>query len=221
MRAPLVSRFVPGGAPDPRAAVGRYRALAEEYDEHTASGAAYRRQTVEALAPRPGECVLEVGCGTGLNFALVERGVGPGGRLVGVDPSAAMLERARARARAHGWENVLLVQATAEEARVRVRADALLLCGVHDVMRSAVGLVNALRHVRLDGRVVAGGPRWVPWLQPGAAALNLATWTMNRDYVTTFEGFDRPWSTLAALVPDLEVEEVALGAGYIARGTRR
>jgi hypothetical protein len=41
---------------------------------------------------------------------------------------------------------------------------------------------------------------------------------MNRDYVTTLEGFDRPWSRLAELVPGLQVEEVYFGGGYIAWG---
>jgi hypothetical protein len=43
---------------------------------------------------------------------------------------------------------------------------------------------------------------------------------MNRDYVTTFEGFDRPWSHLVLSVPDLHVEDVYFGGGYVAWGTR-
>ena len=219
-RAPLVGRVLPGGSPDPRLALERYRTLADAYDSATGTGGPYRKQTVEALAPLPGETVLEVGCGTGLNFGDVQQRIGPAGRLVGLDPSPEMLGHARERVREHGWENVLLVQARAEEAQLAAPADAVLLCGVHDVMRSPPGLVNVLRQLREGGRVVAGGPKWVPWWQPGSGPLNLSTWTMNREYVTTFEGFDRPWSHLAALVPDLQVELVSLGAGYIARGTR-
>ena len=55
---------------------------------------------------------------------------------------------------------------------------------------------------------------------PGAAALNLWTWQMNRHYVTTFEGFERPWSLLAQELPNLAVEEVLFGAGFIATATR-
>lgn len=35
------------------------------------------------------------GCGTGLNFALIEQAIGPDGRIVGVDLTDAMLTQAR------------------------------------------------------------------------------------------------------------------------------
>ena len=61
---------------------------------------------VAALGLRPGARVLDVGCGTGLNFPLLRDAVGPGGRVVGVDSSSAMLARARARTATAGWGNV-------------------------------------------------------------------------------------------------------------------
>ena len=218
---PLVHDVAATGAPDVRLAVGRYRRLASSYDVRTASGDPYREQAVRALAPAPGETIVDVGCGTGLNFALIEQGIGPAGRLIGLDVSPEMLERARERVEEHGWENVVLLQGGAQEAQIPAAADAALLCGVHDVMRSRAALANVLRHLVDGGRIVAGGPKWAPWWRPDGVALNLSTWAMNRDCVTTFEGFERPWSHLAQLVDDLEVHEVFLGGGYIARGTWR
>jgi hypothetical protein len=115
---------------------------------------------------------------------------------------------------------VTVVAVPAEEADVPFAADAALLCGTHDILRSDAALANVLRHVRPGGRVVAGGPKWAPWWRPGAAAMNVWTWQLNRPYVTTFEGFDRPWTRLARLLGDLDVEEVLFGAGFIASGTR-
>ena len=221
---PLVHDLAATGAPDPGLAVARYRKLASSYDLRTASGGGYRRQAVRALAPAPGETIIDVGCGTGLNFALIEQGIGPGGRLIGLDVSPEMLDRAGERVEEHGWTNVVLLQADAREAEIPARADAALLCGVHDVMRSPVALANVLRQLVDGGHIVAAGPKWAPWLRPDGVALNLSTWATNRDYVTTFEGFERPWSHLAGLVDDLEVQEVFLGGGYIAcgrAGTRR
>src|SRR5215831_17435342 len=40
---------------------------------------ASRRRAVRALALRPGDTVVEIGCGTGLNFSLVEQVIGPEG----------------------------------------------------------------------------------------------------------------------------------------------
>ncbi|WP_269045441.1 class I SAM-dependent methyltransferase [Paenarthrobacter sp. Z7-10] len=66
---------------------------------------------ITALAPRTGQQVLDVGCGTGLNFSLLQQRVGTSGTIVGIDRSADMLNMARRRATARGWNNVILVQA--------------------------------------------------------------------------------------------------------------
>jgi hypothetical protein len=86
-------------------------------------------------------------------------------------------------------------------------------------MRSPAALANVLRHVRDGGRVVAGGAKWAPWRLRGTVSLNLSTWRLNRDCVTTFEGFRRPWTRLAELVPNLTVEELYFGGGYVAWAT--
>src|SRR3984957_981775 len=54
-----------------------------------------RRRAVRALGLRPGDTVVDMACGTGLNFRLLERVVGPGGLIVGVALTDAMLARAQ------------------------------------------------------------------------------------------------------------------------------
>jgi SAM-dependent methyltransferase len=218
---PLATRIATA-TPDPLLARERYRSLARSYDVRTAAGKPYRYATVQRLAARPGELIIDVGCGTGLNFAQLQAVIGPRGRLIGIDPCPQMLAEARARVERHGWANVELIEGRAEDAELPTgSADAALFCGVHDVMRSRIAIENVLRHLRDDGRVVAGGPKWGPWWRPDGVALNLSTWSANRDYITTFEGFERPWGHLAELIGDLEVEAVYGGGGYIATGTWR
>jgi SAM-dependent methyltransferase len=212
---------MPVGAPSRTRALDCYRTVADQYDRRTGFGEPYRRQAVRSLGPAPGEVVLDAGCGTGLNFERLEQGVGRRGRLVGIDQSPDMLARARERVERHGWANVTLVEAPAEQADPGVHADAALLCATHDILRSPSALENILGCVKEGGRVVATGPKWAPWWRFDAFSLDRATWQVNQDYVTTFEGFDRPWSHLAELVPDLEVTEICFGAGYLAAGTRR
>lgn len=65
---------------------------------------------IEALAPSTGQQVLDIGCGTGLNFALLQQRIGPSGTIVGIDRSKEMLHQARRRAERRGWANVVLVQ---------------------------------------------------------------------------------------------------------------
>jgi ubiquinone/menaquinone biosynthesis C-methylase UbiE len=71
---------------------------------------AYRRQAVQALDLKPGDTVVDAGCGTGLNFGWLQRAVGPTGHIIGVDLTDAMLTKAEQRVRRHGWSNVTLLQ---------------------------------------------------------------------------------------------------------------
>jgi len=57
-------------------------------------------------ALRPGETVLDLGSGGGIDCFLASREVGPGGRVIGVDMTPAMVERARANAKRGGYTNV-------------------------------------------------------------------------------------------------------------------
>lgn len=54
----------------------------------------------------PGETVVDLGSGAGIDAFLAARAVGPTGRVVGVDMTPEMLERARTAAASHGYANV-------------------------------------------------------------------------------------------------------------------
>src|ERR1700724_872659 len=70
------------------------------------------RRGLAALAPHPGESVLDIGCGGGETALDLVRAVAPDGTVVGVDLSAAVL--AFARRAAKGCERVRFVQADAQ-----------------------------------------------------------------------------------------------------------
>src|SRR4029077_18130473 len=87
---------------------------------------AQRLRAVHALELRPGDSVVDVACGTGLNFSLIEQAIGPGGRIVGVDLTDAMLAQAQDRIETNGWGNVTLVQADAAAFDFPAGVDAIL-----------------------------------------------------------------------------------------------
>src|SRR6201989_1322597 len=93
-----------------------YRKKAKHYDItsrlYPAPGypqRAQRRQAVQALDLRPGDSVIDIACGTGLNFPLIEEAIGPDGRIIGVDLTDAMLARAQDRIATNAWSNIRLV----------------------------------------------------------------------------------------------------------------
>jgi ubiquinone/menaquinone biosynthesis C-methylase UbiE len=61
-------------------------------------GRELRQRTATLANLRPGEAVLDVGCGTGTLAIEAQQRVGATGRVVGVDPGAQQIARARAKA---------------------------------------------------------------------------------------------------------------------------
>src|SRR5215469_8073508 len=80
-----------------------YRKQATGYDQSGIQGLdTWRREAVRRLALQRGDLVVDIGCGTGLNFALLREVIGETGRILGVDLTDAMLEQARLRVAAQG-----------------------------------------------------------------------------------------------------------------------
>jgi ubiquinone/menaquinone biosynthesis C-methylase UbiE len=205
----------PERGPDAAAAIEKYRLRAPGYDRRMRVTRAWRRAAVDRLLLREGDTVLDVACGTGINFSMLEERTGPGGRIIGIDVSPEMLNEARERTTAHGWANVSLIESPVEDARIEAEADGALFSFTHDVLQSERALANVAAHLRPGARVAAVGAKWGGrWNLP----VNAVVAAIARRYVTTFENLDRPWQKLGSRV-DLTVESVALGGVYLASGT--
>lgn len=115
-----------------------------------------RRRAVERLELRPDSRVLEIGCGTGLNFRHLLTRLDPArGRLTGLDFSADMLRRAERRTRAAGWSNVELVQADAAAMKLPDQFDAVLFAySLTMIPDWPAALERARAHLRPAGRLV-------------------------------------------------------------------
>jgi demethylmenaquinone methyltransferase/2-methoxy-6-polyprenyl-1,4-benzoquinol methylase len=191
------------------------RASAEAYERYAVASwsGPLAARLVALAAPREGERVLDVACGTGLSFALLAAGVGAGGEVVGVEPSPEMM--AQARARAARLPQVRLVEASMEAAVLEGQFDALLFHYTHDVLQSPPALANIFAHAKPGARVALAGVKHPPaWLFP----LRLLRLWNARPYLTTFRGLDRPWAPLERYVEGIDVQPVLLGTNYLARG---
>jgi SAM-dependent methyltransferase len=202
-------------APDRLAALAQYQRRAGIYDAELALFEPIRADAVAALNLRHGHTVLDVGCGTGLSFALLHERIGAAGRIIGIEQCPEMMEQARARVRESHWHNVHLICEPAAAAHVRGQADAALFHFTHDILREDAALDNVLAHVKPGARVVATGLQWAPpWALPTNGFVMLAA----LHSVTSFEGLGHPWSKLALRLRDLDVQHSLMGGIYIASG---
>jgi demethylmenaquinone methyltransferase/2-methoxy-6-polyprenyl-1,4-benzoquinol methylase len=201
--------------PDPLPA---YAEQASRYAQDTAAYQQWRDRLVDLLPARPGDTVLDVGCGTGLCLPGLLAKVGPTGRVIGIDDAPAMIALAEAERDRIGWHNVTLIAESAERVTLERPADAALFCAVHDVLMSPDALDNVFAQLRPGAWVVAGGGKWpAAWNVP----LTMGVAALHSPYVRDFAGFDRPWRLLADHVEGLEVTELAFGAGFQAIGRAR
>ncbi len=104
---------------------------------------------------QPGEQVVDVGCGAGIDSLIAARMIGPTGRVVGVDMTLAMLEKARQAAIEANLDNVSFRQGYGEDLPVPDEwADVVLSNGVLNLMPDkTAGLREMARVLKPDGRL--------------------------------------------------------------------
>ncbi|MFQ5813472.1 MAG: class I SAM-dependent methyltransferase [Anaerolineae bacterium] len=174
-----------------------------------------RAETIRALSLQPGQSVLDVACGTGSNFPLIQERIGPTGTLVGVDYTPAMLDQAQARIQRHGWKNVQLVRSDAAQLALGRQFDAALCTLAMSVIPDWQGaLQHMLAHVRPGGRIVIAdakhSSRW--YARSFNLIADLLAWGVAGDISR------RPWEELVGMVDDYVYREWFMGFFYVAGG---
>ena len=110
---------------------------------------------VDALDLRIGDCVVEVGSGTGYFTSRIARATGAKGRVIAVDAQERMLDALRARCEKEELDNVDLFAAPGENTTIQAdTANLVFLANVaHEFDDLAAALSEATRMLRRDGRV--------------------------------------------------------------------
>ena len=175
-----------------------------------------RLRAVRALGLRPGDSVVDIACGTGLNFSLLEQAIGPEGRIVGVDLTDAMLAQAQDRVETSGWGNVTLVQADAAAFDFPAGVDAILSTYA---LTQVPGCGDV---IALGAAALARGGHWavLDLKLPDHAPRRLAQLGISAEWIAR-----RPWEEIRAAMEDTLVDvswtELFFGTAFLASGRTR
>jgi SAM-dependent methyltransferase len=228
-----------GPEPDLKAAsAATYSATADHFDAPALSfWDRFGRRTVERIALKPGEHVLDACCGTGASALPAAERVGPAGRVVGLDLSEPALELARAKARCRNLSTVEFGAADVEHTGLDTGSFDAVVCvfGIFFLPDMAAGLAELWRLVRPGGRlaVTIWGPHWMEpgteifWGAVGAERPDLVRGFHPWTRVTDGTALSRLFAEAGAAAPVVEAEanrhplatpddwwSIVLGTGY-------
>lgn len=179
----------------------------------------YQKNAVKALDLQRGDVVVEVGCGTGLNFSLLRQSIGPEGKVIGIDLNEAMLAMARGRAEKNGWKNIELLRTDA--------ASFVFPPGVGGIISTfALTLIPEFdKIVRHSSEALLPG-RLCVILEPKVPSNRLAMLApllvaLSRPYGVSLEMTKRhPWESMEKYFNTTSVTQFYGGFVYIATGKK-
>lgn len=178
---------------------------------------AYRKMAVDALDLKRGDTVVEIGCGTGLNFPLLRAAVGPEGKIVGIDLSPEMLAIAGERIKRNNWNNIELVHSDAATYQFPNAVDGVISTGAltyipqYDqvIERGAKALAPGKRFVIVDFKKPANWPLWL---------IKVFFFTM-RPFGVTLDITERhPWESIGRHLRTVQFKQLFFGGAYICIG---
>ncbi len=203
--------------------IALYQKQAKDYDQSGIHGLdAFRREAVERLELKRGDLVVDLGCGTGLNFALLQEAIGETGRIIGVDLTDAMLEQARRRVAKAGWKNVELVQADAACYAFPAQVNGILSTFALTFVPQAPQVIqNGCRALAPLGRWVvldmAWPAAWPVWFHHLLFFLPLSRYGITGEVVRR-RPWQTVWSTMQQSLVEVERQPFWMGFFYLAWG---
>ena len=175
---------------------------------------------------KPGETVLDLGSGAGIDCFLAAREVGPSGHVIGVDMTPAMIERARANSARGDWPQVEFRLGEIEHLPVAdASVDAIISnCVVNLSPDKAQVFREARRALRPGGRMVVSDLVWLASL-PDSIRRDVDQWvgcvagaSLKEDYLALIRaaGFrdvevvdERGYSVGSSALPEGSAERTA------------
>jgi demethylmenaquinone methyltransferase/2-methoxy-6-polyprenyl-1,4-benzoquinol methylase len=180
----------------------------------------YREEAIESLRLKPGNTVIDIACGTGANFPMLQERIGPGGKIIGVDFTDAMLAKARERVEKKQWRNVELVQSDAALYQFPAKVNGVIstfatlyMPEFDDFIRNgSKSLVGGGRMVILDFKLPNS---WISRLAP-FALIDTQPWGLSIEMASR-----HPWESMSRYLKSTRLAERYGGFVFVAVGERQ
>ncbi|OGO45723.1 MAG: hypothetical protein A2W37_10285 [Chloroflexi bacterium RBG_16_63_12] len=163
-----------------------------------------------ALGVQRGERVLDVACGTGLNFSHLRELVGEEGYVLGVDVTPAMLDIARQRIARRGWKNVEVRESDAAQLPFPDASCGKAICTF--ALSIIPDYVRAIEEAR---RVLVPGGRFVS-LEMRPSLHNVPGWLKPLAGICAVDMSHRTLNELWRAFTDVQVHKYWMGFFFIA-----
>jgi SAM-dependent methyltransferase len=178
-----------------------------------------RQRAVQKLTLKPGDRVLDVGCGPGGSFPYLVDAVTQSGQVVGVEISPEAAINAQRRIRKHGWTNVRVLTSDAQAVELEGQFDAILMFGAPDIYASPKALANLVPHLGDGARFAAFGAKLSR--HRGSEPINRCFRSMfsRATFASTPQLDYEPWKPLQDQASSFTAEEHFFGWMFLAWGS--
>ena len=178
--------------------------LAKKYDLSLPhSFTTWKKKAYNDSSLRKGDRVLVYCCGTGLDFPHILKKIGENGKIIGVDFSSEMLEKARDKINKNKWNNIELIEAdiTKFEDKLETKADAgVCTLGMSIIPEYKSAYYSLLSNVRKQGEIIIGDMQ----LASGRlAGFNPLTVFLSKGYGGSYEGHQNSLELYALMKNEL------------------
>ena len=172
-----------------------------------------RRKAVSRLQLKPGDSVLEIGCGTGRNLPFLREAVGSQGHIFGIDLSEGMLAKARQLCAKRKWENVTLVHGDASSYTAPDAVSGVIFSlSYATIPHHKEVLLHAWKQLQ-DGKNLVIMDAKLPTGILGRLLVPGTVWIMRRTVLGN--PFIQPWKDISELTEQFKIEELLFGSYYI------
>ncbi len=178
----------------------------------------YRQLAVNLLELSDNDNIVELGCGTGLNFIHLQKALKENGALIGIDISNDMLEQAELKIKKYNWQNVELLNIDVSKYIYPKKLTGVistfaitLIPEYEDIIKKvSESLLKNKKFVILDLKKPNNWPLWlvkigVFFAKPFGVTMDLA----NR----------KPWEIMEKYFDEVKTTEYLGGIIYITIGT--